>query len=217
MGLSFSESKEEWPKLGANLDVIPADDPEVKRDLTVNAIVMDLENATNRLICYFSSWMRLKTSVAWFLKVKKILMLLGQKRKEFCASAGLSKDNQEIQEHEVERRIQSFTATLKGQSLTPEDLDKAEQSIIQYVQRHKFKAEIASLKGGFKNISKESLLCRLDPVMDDEILRVGGRLSKAALPAESKHPVILSKDLHVSTLILRHIHQCKLCCQESHV
>lgn len=43
--------------------------------------------------------------------------------------------------------------------------------------------------------------------MDGEILRVGGRLSKAAMPTESKHPVILSKDLHISTLILRHIHQ----------
>lgn len=67
--------------------MIPADDPEVKRDVTANAIVKDLENATNRLIYYFSSRMRLKTSVAWFLKVKEILVLLGQK-KEFCASAG---------------------------------------------------------------------------------------------------------------------------------
>ncbi len=36
---------------------------------------------------------------------------------------------------------------------------------------------------------------------------VGGRLSKAALPLESKHPIILSKDLHISTLLLRNIHQ----------
>ncbi len=42
--------------------------------------------------------------------------------------------------------------------------------------------------------------------MDGDVHRVGGRLSKAALPAEAKHPVILSKDLHVSTLIMHHIH-----------
>lgn len=32
-------------------------------------------------------------------------------------------------------------------------------------------------------------------------------MSKAALPEESKHPLILSKDQHISTLILRHVHQ----------
>ncbi len=39
------------------------------------------------------------------------------------------------------------------------------------------------------------------------ILRVGGRLSKAALPEEVKFPAILPKHSHVSTLILRHIHE----------
>lgn len=86
----------------------------------------------------------------------------------------------------------------KGQSLIPEDFVKAEHAIIQYVQEHKFKAEIVLLKSGCKSVSKGSPLYRLNPVMDDGILRVGGRLGRAAMPAESKHPVILSKDLHVS-------------------
>ncbi|XP_062414254.1 uncharacterized protein LOC119220564 [Pungitius pungitius] len=197
--------KEKWPKLVDNLNVIAADDPEVKRDLIVNTIVNDLQNATSHLINYFSSWIKLNTSVAWILKVKEILKSLGQKRKEFWASTILRKDHLEIQKQEVERRVQNFKATLKGQSLTPEDLAKAEESIIQFVQSQRFKKEIASLKGHV-NVPKESLLYKLDPIMDAEILRVGGRLSKAALTAESKHPIILSKDLHVSTLILRHIH-----------
>lgn len=33
-----------------------------------------------------------------------------------------------------------------------------------------------------------------------------GRLKRAALPLETKHPAILGKDMHVATLILRHIH-----------
>ncbi|XP_053274096.1 uncharacterized protein LOC128436341 [Pleuronectes platessa] len=198
--------KEVWPKLDADLHVIPADDPEVKRELTVNSVVVDSESATDRLLCYFSSWTRLKRSVAWLLKVKRTLVLLGQKRKELCASKYLSQDKLEPKEQEVKRKIQSFKATLKGQILTPEDLEKAEQSVIQYVQEHKFKAEISSLKNGCKIVAKGSPLYRLDPVMDNGILRVGGRLDKSALPTESKHPVILSKDLHVSVLILRHIH-----------
>ena len=180
--------------------MVSDDDPEVKRDLTVNAIVQDVEKATGQLINYFSSWVKLRTSVAWFLKIKAALMTLAQKRKEFRASAGLNKDQ------EVERKVQNFKAPLKRQSLTPEDLVQAEESIILYVQKQKFEAEITSLKSGFKTISKESTLYKLDPMLDDGILRVGGRLDNAALSAESKHPVILSKDMHVATLILRYIH-----------
>ncbi|XP_062422203.1 uncharacterized protein LOC119220568 [Pungitius pungitius] len=164
--------KEKWPKLVDNLNVIAADDPEVKRDLIVNTIVNDLQNATSHLINYFSSWIKLNTSVAWILKVKEILKSLGQKRKEFWASTILRKDHLEIQKQEVERRVQNFKATLKGQSLTPEDLAKAEESIIQFVQSQRFKEEIASLKGHV-NVPKESFLYKLDPIMDAEILRDG--------------------------------------------
>lgn len=45
------------------------DDPEVKKEVTVNAIVsQDSLNATDQLITYFSDWGRLKIAVAWFLK-----------------------------------------------------------------------------------------------------------------------------------------------------
>lgn len=74
------------------------------------------------------------------------------------------------------------------------------------MQHQRFKDEITSLQSVVKTISKDSPLYRLDPVMEGEILRVGGRLSKASLPLESKRPAILSKDLHVSTLSLCHIH-----------
>ena len=46
----------------------------------------------------------------------------------------------------------------------------------------------------------------MDPVLDGGLLRVGGRLNKAAIPEDNKHPLILSKDQHISDLILRHIH-----------
>ena len=40
--------------------------------------------------------------------------------------------------------------------------------------------------------------------MDKDMLRVGGRLSRPAMPEEMKHPVILAKDFHIADLILRH-------------
>lgn len=62
-----------------------------------------------------------------------------------------------------------------------------------------------SLLYGFKTLS-ESTVDKLDPVLDDGMLGVSGRLNNAALTAEFKHAVILSKDMLVSTFILHHIH-----------
>lgn len=72
----------------------------------------------------------------------------------------------------MDRKVQSFKVTLKGQHLIPEDLVKAEMSIILYVQRHKFEAEIASPRSEFRTISKGSTLYKLALVLDDGILRV---------------------------------------------
>ncbi len=64
-------------------NTIAVDDPEVKKDFTVNAaIIKDSPNATDQLAAYFSDWRRLKVAAAWFLKVKTMLLKLSQKRKE---------------------------------------------------------------------------------------------------------------------------------------
>merc|ERR1712035_283207 len=105
---------------------------------------------------------------------------------------------------EQERCI--FKSTTVLGALTVEDIDKAELAIIQFCQRRKFVEEISCLEKG-QNVKKSSHLYKLCPRLEDGVLRVGGRLSKAALPLESKHPIILSKDLHISTLLLRNVHQ----------
>lgn len=66
--------------------------------------------------------------------------------------------------------------------------------------------EISSLKSGRSEIRKDSSIHKLSPILQDGLLRIGGRLCKTAMPEERKHPVILSKDQHISNLILRHIH-----------
>lgn len=163
----------------------------------MNVIVKYSDTPTDLLIHYFSSWRKLRTSVAWLLELKECLLLLSQKRKELVTSKS----------DKVDQQLKDFKNTLGKSSLSPECCDKAERAIVCYVQKQRFSSEIASLKQGSKNVSKDSPLYRLDPFLEDGLLRVGGRLSKSALPVEVKHPVILSKDLHVSQLILRHVHQ----------
>lgn len=58
-------------------------------------------------------------------------------------------------------------------------------------------------------VKKISSLFRLDPFIDGEgMLRVGGRLSKSTELSENlKHPVLLPKKSHITTLIIRHNHE----------
>ena len=50
------------------------------------------------------------------------------------------------------------------------------------------------------------MLDRLKPVIDNALLRVGGRLDNAPLADEVKHPVILPPDHHVTTVLITHYH-----------
>lgn len=85
------------------------------------------------------------------------------------------------------------------------DIEKAEKEIIRYSQTVMFPEEIKALQQG-KTVKRSSALYKLSPVLQDKILRVGGRLSRSSMPEESKHPAILAKDHPVSHLILRSIH-----------
>ena len=57
-------------------------------------------------------------------------------------------------------------------------------------------------------LKKTSCIYKLDPFVDkDGLLRIGGRIRRAAVPFEVKHPLILPKKSHVSNLIVRHFHE----------
>lgn len=94
-----------------------------------------------------------------------------------------------------------------GRALSTDYLLEAELAIIRYCQQQRFGEEIATLSSGKATVSRQSIIYRLNPYLDNGLLRVGGRLTKGSLPEETKHPLILSKDQHVATLILNHIYQ----------
>ncbi len=175
------------------------DDLEVKKELKVNAVVLQNgQNATSQLLHYFSEWKRLKVAVAWVLKLRKLLLELSRKRKELSL--------EQIDSVAVDAKLQEFKASLGRQSLIVEDIYKAEISIIRFSQQEQFQEEISELKDGSIDVKRNSSVYSLDPMLQDGLLLVGGRLGKSAMPSERKHPILLSKDQHVSHLILRDIH-----------
>ncbi|KAK0135606.1 Proteoglycan 4 [Merluccius polli] len=179
-----------------DLDIV-ADDPEVKKELVTNAVVVIAPSATHQLITYFSDWKKLKRSVAWILKLKTTLLEMSRKRNQLSHKAA----------DKVEQEMKGWKAAHGNQSLTPDDLMRAETAIIYFAQQQRYPEELAALNSGKGEIKRESSIYKLDPIVKDGLLRVGGRLSRAAISEEFKHPVILAKDLHIATLILKNIHE----------
>lgn len=66
----------------------------------------------------------------------------------------------------------------------------------QILSKEKIPEEFSSLQKG-QNVKRTSHIYKLNPVLEEGVLRVG-RLIRAAMPLESKHPDILDKDLHIS-------------------
>ena len=203
-GPNVLSKSDDWPTYTTDV-TISSDDPEVKKDVVVNAIIADSPNATDRLIAYFSDLMKLKIAVAWFLKLRRTLFKLKQRRKELEA-ADVHRNDSNCSSNHRRLEMEKVKDELGGQALSSADFLEAEVAIIRYSQQQRFKKEIAALSAG-KSVAKDSVIYKLDPRLEDGVLRVGGRLSRAAMPEEAKHPLILSKDRYISTLILRHIHQ----------
>ncbi len=130
------------------------------------------ERPTDKLLNHFSDWLRLRVAVAWILKVKDAL-----KHK--------IKDGKHTKEHSKKhiatRMYTRFVKDNMKRSITVGDLKRAENAILTYVQRQSFPQEISMLQEGASSVKKGSSIYRLDPMLDDGILRVGGRLRRTAM------------------------------------
>jgi len=146
------------------------------------------------ILGYFSTWHRLKTAVAVFMKVREILQ---------CR---------------VQRRRNGHSDSPEDYRLHVADIDAAEDQIMRWLHWKTFPDEMEKLSsddnaaGDTRSraptmVSKSSSLFSLDPRLVHGVLRVGGRLTRAHLLDSVKHPVILPKKAHVTTLIIQDMHR----------
>jgi hypothetical protein len=205
------KDKSEWPSVTTNRE--SEDGEEENTEVPVHAVrsaepkgeTRTPEDTVNYLIHYYSDWTKLRNSVAWWLRLKKLLQ---------------QRSNGSAPNHETKY-------------LSTEEIQQAEEAIIGFVQRQSFPQEISALqkmkkadieperseskktdnedqhalKVEKKEIGKTSSLINLDPVLSHGLLRVGGRLSNACLPTETKHQLILPKRHNIVDLIITHIHR----------
>ena len=90
--------------------------------------------------------------------------------------------------------------------LSVDELSRAEMLAVKRAQMESFPEDREAL---LKNLPlpPRSKLLSLNPFMDKAgLLRVGGRLRKAPLPEETRHPVILDAKHDVSRLVILYYH-----------
>ena len=166
-----------------------ANDPETKQAVSKAFFVAadtgaegsGSESIVHKLAARYSNWYRLKRAVAWLLRFKALLL------------------------HRVrqDRALEAMTST----TLTVDELQEAEAVIIGAVQRQAFAEEIAALRSERKHVKKSSSLAKLDPLLHNDLLRVGGRMDRTDASFSIKHPVILPRKGCVTRLIIEDTHR----------
>ncbi|XP_033105089.1 uncharacterized protein LOC117107502 [Anneissia japonica] len=98
----------------------------------------------------------------------------------------------------LKKRKGSDAGTLPH-TLSLKELKQAEMEIIKLVQHQEFGDDLCCKNRG-KSIQK------LNPVVIDGILRVGGRICNAPIDSDLKHPIILPSNHHVTELLIQYHH-----------
>ena len=141
----------------------------------------------------YSNWSRLKRVTAWVFR--------------FLRNMKESTDNRSTQNA---RAASGETV----RELQAEELQRAEGLWVRFAQQEAFSKELVELKeqkrsaDGTKRTARDSKISRLCPFLDEEgFLRVGGRLQRADLPFETRHPLLLPKTGAVTKLIVQEYHE----------
>ena len=173
----------QWPSQPEHLKEI-INDVEEKLPQKSFAVTVDSTNAIDSLLSKYSSWTKLLKITAWILRYISIL------------KSKISK-------------IDSKANTLiQGSFVTVDETKKAELAIIRYLQYKEYGSEIQNLNAG-KVIGKSSKIRSLNPIISEDLLRIGGRISRSDFTFNQKHQIILSKSMPIIMQIIDYCH--KIC------
>ncbi|XP_067022151.1 uncharacterized protein [Acropora muricata] len=101
-------------------------------------------------------------------------------------------------------------------NLTTADLEKATLTIVKLVQREVYAEEIQDLKTK-GHVKRSSKIVKLRPILDDGVMRVGGRIAEAPIAFDAKFPMIVPPKHHVAQLLIASFHQKLLHAGQNHI
>ena len=93
---------------------------------------------------------------------------------------------------------------IDGPIVVPE-LTDAERLLIMHAQAQAYSEELSRLHQ-CKSVAKSSSVAKLDPMLHDGIMVIGGRLRHSQLPFQARHPVILPCKHKLSRMIVLDYH-----------
>ena len=193
----LSKGETTWPIKTLSI-LEPHNDSEYDTENVCATTINDGQETLRKLMNYFSDWDKLCRVVAILLKLKaQLLAQVRERNSQTCTQKNdkkilLAIQDIESAEHEIIKWIQL--------QVFPDDVKQLTESPVPPVQHTVERRKMTRVK-------KSSSLFKLSPYLDNGTLRVGGRLSKASLPEYTKHPWILPKRHHLTTLIIRKVHE----------
>ncbi|XP_047995789.1 uncharacterized protein LOC125233753 [Leguminivora glycinivorella] len=102
---------------------------------------------------------------------------------------------------------QKVPSKLLSGPLTPPEIQQGLLVLVRCVQQHSFAEEAEKISNNLSN-SLPKAFRKLAPFMDDAgLLRVGGRLSRASLDFDVKHPLLLPRDHRLTFLLIDEYHK----------
>ena len=175
------KDQKEWPQQPTDLhqELSDQDEGVKKEKITVNACA-EKEDFWGTLLERFSTWEKLRRVVAWIIRgARKLLQL---RTKPVAATISLINPEEKVPH------------------LLLLDVEEAERIIVKNVQIQTFPEELSN-----PNPCKGPL-AKLKPFVNQGVLRVGGRLDRADLSYDVKHPMILPGKHRVTEMIILHYH-----------
>ena len=154
----------EQPFLGNQCDSeLEIRKPAISCSITIRQQSNFLQNLMSR----FSNWTRLLRVVAWLMRAKRRFL-------RFTKTNDYSEKRHSLSLH----------------NLSVSEISEAESWLVTSVQGESYKEELAALKAN-KPVKGSSSLAKLDPFLEDGVIRIGGRIRHSSFPYSLKHPIVL--------------------------
>ncbi|XP_063994494.1 uncharacterized protein LOC135172057 [Diachasmimorpha longicaudata] len=108
----------------------------------------------------------------------------------------------------VNRAINKFKGqpTPDSPQLGTTEIEDGRLFWVKYTQQRYFGREITTLKAG-RSLAAKHRMATLTPYLENDVMRMGGRLRNSTLDPEEKNPIILPRHSPLSSLIIAEAHQ----------
>ena len=178
---------EPWPEQPEFNELLSSDDEEMKKESVCN--VLQDSKILDRLLQRFSNYQKIIDAMAWLLRFKTFM----------CWKYGGSN-------------------SLPIGSLSAKDNKETTKQIVKLVQWDAFPEAMQRLssekKNGRRYLSLKDLnnlpclklLRKLNPFLEEELMRAGGRLRNSDLEYDAKHPMILPPNHPITAMIIKKEH-----------